>query len=145
MCGRAALAQKGEHILPMPGGACALPLSVCQLRRNVYPNSSWRPVALLASFHWAGAKCCNLVKSIKEDLLWGWLLKLRNIPRNITAMERASCYQISNTYLLTLHISLHQASLTFYPLVCNNSFNATGLPQFFHLHLPQKIRCKSRG
>ena len=61
--------------------------------------------------------------------------------------ERASCYQISSIYLLTLHISLHQASLTFYPLVCNNSFNATSLPATNPSSAPplKKIKCKSKG
>lgn len=48
--------------------------------------------------------------------------------------------------LLTLYISLHQASLTLYPLVCNNSFNASDLTQLLQLHLPsKKTKCKSKG
>lgn len=65
-------------------GACAPPSRAHPARVQSLPKpfpkaSSSAP----ASFCWPGAKCCNLVQSIKEDLLWGQLPK----PRNITLLR----------------------------------------------------------
>lgn len=72
-------AWEGIKRLRVPDGACSAHVPGSGV---AVPPQTQRPGALLTYFLWLGAKHHNSFQSIKEDLLWGWLLK----PRNITLL-----------------------------------------------------------